>query len=194
MISFTSHPEPTLVARGQTFRGINILQKLHDLADECEECKNLLQVVGKAFAQPGIPRIGFRLEHPDAVMPSKRIVDVGYDLTIIALTKQINDTTAMYETFVSLTIPLGYYVELIPRSSLSKTGFIMTNSIGIIDPCYTGTLKVCLTKVSNDCPKIVLPMRVAQLILKPYVFSYEYNDTGSKIETVRGSGGFGSTN
>lgn len=195
MFSFVTQPEPTLIVDGEFYRGINILEKLQQLSKECLGCKQLFETVGRAFLQPQTPKIGFALEHVDAVMPTKRIVDVGYDLTIIKPLKQLNDTTVMYESYVSLTIPLGYYVELAPRSSLSKTGFMLTNSIGIIDPSYTGTVKVCLTRVSNDAPDIQLPITVVQLILKPYVFSYEYDNTnGSKIGTVRGASGYGSTN
>ena len=40
---------------------------------------------------------------------------------------------------VSMTLPPGYYAELVPRSSLfKKYGLLMTNSPGIIDESYCG--------------------------------------------------------
>lgn len=186
-------PEPTLVIDNQVIRGVNIFERLH--SENSEDARALFEVAANAFRRASIPRIGFRLEHPSAIMPTKRIIDVGYDLTILEISKRLTDTATMYETFVSLEIPLGYYVELVPRSSLSKTGYMLANSVGIIDPCYTGTVKVPLVKVDNSMPELQLPVTIAQLILKPYIVSYEYDATDlNKIDTDRGSGGFGSTN
>ena len=141
-----------------------------------------------------VPKLGFRLHSDDAIMPSKNIIDVGYDLTIVGVSKQLTQMTTMFESNVSLVIPIGYYVELVARSSLSKTGYMLANSVGIIDPGYTGTIKVPLIKVDQSAPDIELPARVAQLILKPYTVSHGYNaNEENLVETSRGGGGFGST-
>ena len=55
----------------------------------------------------------------------------------------------MYDSYISVQPPEGYYFEIVPRSSISKLGYILTNSIGIIDPSYRGTLKVVLTKIND---------------------------------------------
>lgn len=118
--------------------------------------------------------------------------DAGYDLTVISKSKDINTVTALYETGVRIQVPVGYYVEVVPRSSLSKSGYIMTNSIGIIDASYTGTIKISLTRVDSESPDIQFPFRCAQMIVrKQYGMSLMIVDTltGSN----RGSGGFGSS-
>ncbi|KAG7394167.1 hypothetical protein PHYBOEH_005561 [Phytophthora boehmeriae] len=125
-------------------------------------------------------------------MPTKHITDVGYDLTAVAVAKQLTELTTLYETHVSVTIPLGYYAEIAPRSSLSKSGYMLANSIGIIDPGYTGTLKIALIKIDPSTSKLKLPARVCQLILKAYVVSEMYDSTNDlKIATKRGNAGFG---
>lgn len=121
--------------------------------------------------------------------------DVGYDLLAVRKVKDINSTTTMYDSSISVIPPLGYYVEIVPRSSLSNLGYMMTNSIGIVDPNYRGTLKVVLTKINPDVEDIKLPFLKFQIILrKLYEFDSEALDTEAVDQnTDRGSGGFGST-
>lgn len=40
----------------------------------------------------------------------------------------------------------GYYLQVFPRSSLSKSGYALANSVGIIDENYTGNIFIALTK------------------------------------------------
>jgi len=194
MVYLSFDPVPTLTIGDEIIRGINIIDRLHQLKTSSPEINHLFLQAVNAHQETQLPRIGFRLEHPSAIMPTKKIIDVGYDLTIVSVAKQLTPLTTMYETHVSLEIPLGYYVELIPRSSISKTGYMLANNVGIIDPGYTGTLKVPLVKMDQSMPDIELPMRIAQLILKPYVVSEAYDATHEeRVGTDRGSGGFGST-
>lgn len=194
MISLTFEPAPTLTIDNEVIRGINIIERLHDMIDDSDEVKQMFEQVASLYQRIQVPSLGFRLEHPSAVMPSKKIIDVGYDLTIVSVAKQLTPMTTLFETNVSLEIPVGYYVELVPRSSISKTGYMLANNVGIIDPAFLGTLKVPLIKIDQSMPDIELPARVAQLILKPYAISYAYDATvNDRIETSRGTGGFGST-
>lgn len=64
--------------------------------------------------------------------------DVGYDLSILKKAKDINETTALYHTGLQATIAeKEFYLEIVPRSSISKSGYIMSNSFGVIDPSYS---------------------------------------------------------
>jgi dUTP pyrophosphatase len=187
-------PIPKLIIGDKEYLGINIVEKLYELSKHDVVAQDFLKNVVNMHHNQSIPKLGFYLEDDRAVIPSKRAIDVGYDITAITIAKQLTPLTVMYETGISLNIPLGYYVEMIPRSSLSKSGYVFSNSIGVIDPSYTGTLKVALTKVDDDKEDLVLPARVAQIILKPYIFSTSYiADKKTKLITQRGTGGFGST-
>lgn len=141
-----------------------------------------------------IPNCKFSKTIKEAVSPSKiRASDEGYDLTIIQKCKQISNNTALYDTGIKVKPEFGYYFDIVPRSSLSKSGYILSNSIGIIDRSYCGSIKVALTKIDNTLPDLELPYRCAQLILrKSNHFLLEEEE---KFEdTNRGEGGFGSTN
>ena len=136
-----------------------------------------------------------------AVVPSKsRYSDSGYDLTIISEYKRLTTNTVIYDTGIQLEIPNGYYVEIVPRSSISRSGYILANNVGIIDQGYRGNLYVALTKINEDVPELSMPWRCCQMIVKKQVYSrLEVVSSGVAaappvIETSsRGSGAFGST-
>ncbi len=194
MISLTFDPVPLLtLENGESVEGINIVDELNKLRNDNSEMNVLFLQAISRFLHTPLPSIGFRLEREDAVAPSKRIIDVGYDLTIVDVFKRPTKLTTLYETGVSINTPLGYYAEVVPRSSISKTGYMLANNTGIIDPSYTGTIKVALIKVDQSMPDLTLPVCVAQLIIKPYVVTESYVMNTEHIKTARGSGGFGST-
>lgn len=139
----------------------------------------------------------------DAIVPSKNnYSDAGLDLTIIKEYKRLNSDTVLYDTGIKLEIPNGYYVEIVPRSSISRSGYILANSIGIIDQGYTGNLYVALRKINKDCEELVLPYKCCQIIMKKQIYPKIIiedlivgTETPSLCDsaTSRGSGGFGST-
>lgn len=142
----------------------------------------------------GMPPCHVYRASPDAVLPSKnKASDVGYDLTVIKKTTHFNDITALYDTGLKVMVAPGMYAEVVPRSSLSKSGYMLANSIGIIDPSYTGNIMVALTKVNPDAPDLELPFRCCQLIFR----RQEHVDVIEKDQpfdsTTRNEGGFGST-
>jgi dUTP pyrophosphatase len=130
----------------------------------------------------------------EAVIPSKAFEeDAGYDLTIIKKLKDFNSKTSLYDTGIKIEIDEGYYTEIVPRSSISKFGYILANNIGIIDNHYRGNLMIALTKIADDAPDIEFPFKCCQLIVRKQIFSNLYEITNDLTETARNTGGFGST-
>lgn len=131
----------------------------------------------------------------DAIIPSKtRMSDAGYDLTIISIYKTFSSKTKLYDTGIKLDIPNGYYVEIVPRSSISKSGYILSNNIGIIDQGYKGNLYVALTKIDDEMPDLTLPFKCCQLLIKKQIYA-NFIETNNELEdSNRNIGGFGSTN
>ena len=111
--------------------------------------------------------------------------EVGYDLVCIQKVKDLSGCT-MYDTGISIKPPEGYYAEIVARSSIVKHNTMLANGVGIIDPTYRGTLKICLTN------PIMLPASVCQLILKPMSPNFPVNKVEELDATYR-HGGFGST-
>ena len=128
----------------------------------------------------------------NAVAPFKKsVTDSGYDLTLIDVYKK-TDFVTYYDTGIKVSPPYGWYFMLVPRSSLSKTGYILSNSVGVIDRTYTGSILVPLCKIDKNAEDIELPFRCVQIIPMPIVhFQGAFKDTFE--ETIIGIGGFGST-
>jgi deoxyuridine 5'-triphosphate nucleotidohydrolase len=138
----------------------------------------------------------------DAVMPSKaRYSDAGYDLTIIREYRRLTPDTALYDTGIQLEIPNGYYVEIVPRSSMSRSGYILANSVGIIDQGYRGNLYIALTKINDTSPDLLtewrLPWKCCQMIVRKQVYSRlvagKESEKSSSEKSSRDTGAFGST-
>jgi deoxyuridine 5'-triphosphate nucleotidohydrolase len=130
-----------------------------------------------------------------AIMPSKtHSSDVGYDLSIINKIKDFNSRTALYDTGIKINLDMGYYAEIVPRSSISKTGYILSNNIGIIDNSYRGNLMIALTKIADDAIDIEFPFKCCQLIIRKQLHINMIEVKNIDMNTKRNEGGFGSTN
>ena len=109
-----------------------------------------------------------------AILPSKAHEDdTGYDLSLINIVKVILTQptfpglkSVMFDTGVSDKPPVGYYYEVVPRSSFSNTGFEFVNCVGVIDSGYRGTIKVVLK--GYDLENFTLPYRGFQMILRKF--------------------------
>jgi dUTP pyrophosphatase len=140
-------------------------------------------------------QIRFVKLRPDAVIPTKATDgSVGFDLTLLGV-KGIcpeNPDVIYCHTGLKVKPPLGFYTKIYPRSSIIKTGYILANSVGIIDVDYRGELLVPLMRQRADA-QLTFPCRLAQLLPEldhSYLMSIEVEELD---ETVRGEGGFGST-
>ena len=127
--------------------------------------------------------------------------DVGLDLTAVRKHKVYLNNAAretdtgvvvLYDTGIALTPPDGYYVEIVPRSSISKTGWMLANNTGVIDPTYNGNIYIALVRVADHVDELPLPFCKCQLILRPALYP-GMKEVGALGETKRGAGGFGST-
>ena len=85
---------------------------------------------------------------------------------------------------------VSYY--LYPRSSISRTPLRMSNSVGIIDAGYRGTLKVAVDNTGAEPFTINRGDRLFQ-ICSPDLSPIHMSVVTSLSETTRGTGGFGST-
>jgi len=81
---------------------------------------------------------------------------------------------------------------LVPRSSISKTPLRMSNSIGVIDFQYRGSLIAMVDNHSDQDYEVKRGQRYFQII-SPTMEPISFELTDKLAETSRGSGGFGST-
>ncbi|MBF0289282.1 MAG: dUTP diphosphatase [SAR324 cluster bacterium] len=135
--------------------------------------------------------------HIEGMSPPQRAhtTDAGIDLSAYAV-EQKRDSVFFFDTGVSIELSEGYYAEIVPRSSIVKTDFIMANSVGIIDPDYRGRLFVPFRFVGHgealQTAELLLNQRIAQLIVRK-LETCTVEVVSSLTDTERGTGGFGST-
>jgi dUTP pyrophosphatase len=84
-----------------------------------------------------------------------------------------------------------YY--LYPRSSIYKTGYLMANSVGIIDKTYRGILKAPVVRVLSDAKGFSMGERHFQIVAPNMGHIREVALVDALPESLRGEGGFGST-
>jgi len=130
---------------------------------------------------------------PDAIAPSKEFVsDSGFDLTLIDRGKK-HGAVEFFRTGIKVQPAFGWYFDLVPRSSISKTGYMLANGVGIIDRAYVGEILVPLIKVDPQAPDLQLPNRLVQIIPRQ-IIAADLVEVEALDSTARGDGGFGSTN
>ena len=100
---------------------------------------------------------------------------------------------ALIPTGIAMAIPLGFEVQVRPRSGLAlKHGIALVNSPGTIDSDYRGEVGVIVLNTGADPFDVTHGMRIAQLVLAPVVQA-AFDEVDSLDDTSRGAGGFGST-
>lgn len=82
---------------------------------------------------------------------------------------------------------------LAPRSSIYKTGYIMGNSLGVIDRTYRGAVKAPVIRVLDQAKGFVSGDRHFQILAPDMGWIHSVRIVDSLPETKRGEGGFGST-
>tara|TARA_B100001123_G_C15135791_1_gene957316 strand:- start:273 stop:710 length:438 start_codon:yes stop_codon:yes gene_type:complete len=96
-------------------------------------------------------------------------------------------------TGISIAIPKNTEVQIRPRSGLAaKYGISVLNTPGTIDSDYRGEIKVILFNHGKKEFLVNNGDRIAQMVLMP-VLKAEFEEVIDLPETIRGSGGFGST-
>jgi dUTP pyrophosphatase len=145
--------------------------------------------------------------HPDAIPPTKAYEQaVGYDLHALVLTAEGNESIShivphsskMIPTGLILVAPKRHYLTVCSRSGLAAHDppIFVANAPGIIDPDYTGEIKVILFNGGIHTYTVRHGERIAQVCILPLVPNYaleELHEHPEVEENARGPKGFGST-
>lgn len=96
-------------------------------------------------------------------------------------------------TGLKVSIPVGYEIQIRPRSGLAlKHGIMLVNSPGTIDSDYRGEIKIIMMNLGEEDFVIRRGDRVAQMVLKK-VEQLEWEIVKELPGTDRDAGGFGHT-
>ena len=89
------------------------------------------------------------------------------------------------------TEPSPYY--LYARSSVSKRGIILVNSVGIIDSGYRGPLMAAFYNTKKEPVTIESGDRIVQICMPDLSYNFNVELVECLDDTERGEGGLGST-
>lgn len=129
-----------------------------------------------------------------AVEPSRAYEhDAAWDLTATRFSKVDEGDYGYleYGTDIAVEIPPGYVGKIFPRSSISKTGLILSNSVGIVDPNYRGEI-VFRFKWIKDTKRYEVGDRIGQIRIERTP-SIKWELVTELSESERGNGAFGSS-
>ncbi|MFC4244480.1 dUTP diphosphatase [Gryllotalpicola reticulitermitis] len=120
--------------------------------------------------------------------------DAGADLTSTDAARLGPGERVTVGTGVAVALPEGYAGFVVPRSGLAaRHGITVVNSPGTVDAGYRGEIRVTLLNTDTTEPyEIAVGDRIAQLVLVP-VARAVFVPVDRLPESVRGTGGFGST-
>ena len=100
---------------------------------------------------------------------------------------------ALIPTGIKFEIPLGFEVQIRPRSGLAlKHGVTLVNAPGTIDSDYRGEVGMIMINHGSETFRISHGERIAQMVFAK-VARCEIAEASSLTNTERGAGGFGST-
>ena len=157
--------------------------------------------------------VRFKRLHPDAVVPFKKYPeDFCYDVVAtseeeiapnvwkygIGLAFEIGGQKYVkvgidYEDRRYIEIPdMQLSLDLRPRSSIYKTGMVLSNSVGTVDELYRGELSAVFYHVFPNMPRYRVGDRIGQIKLG-ITLPLEFEEVDELGQTARGDGGYGST-
>ena len=145
-------------------------------------------------SQPGLI-VSFKRIHPEAGVPEyAHDGDAGCDLRSMCDLELRPGERAIVPTGIAMSIPEGYAGFVQPRSGLAaKHGISIVNTPGLIDSHYRGEIKAILINTDPEASfEIKRGDKVCQLVFQK-VDQARFVEVDELDETVRGSGGFGST-
>ena len=134
--------------------------------------------------------------HKNIILPEyKTDGSSGMDLmaNVEQTVKILPGEKKIISTGIMVAIPEQYEIQIRPRSGLAaKNGISVLNTPGTIDSDYRGEIKVILINLGKDIFQINKNDRIAQMIVCP-IIKVELKEVESLPKTIRGEGGFGST-
>ena len=131
---------------------------------------------------------------PTAILPVRSTSGAaGYDLFSTDSYVVLPGRRVVVSTGISVQLPQGTYGRIAPRSGLAVKHGLDTLA-GVIDPDYTGEIKVVLQNLDTQQPFVIRAgYRIAQLILENFTIAEVMEVPLEEPTTDRGAAGFGST-
>lgn len=130
----------------------------------------------------------------NAVIPTyAHTTDAGADIFAVEDVTIAAGETKIIPTGIQMEIPMGYEVQIRPRSGMSaKTKIRVANAPGTIDSSFRGEVGIILENIGELDYNIKVGDKIAQMMIAETPMM-KFEEVSELSSTERGNGGFGST-
>lgn len=136
--------------------------------------------------------VNIKLLHKYAKVPYKtHVTDACYDCIAVSK-KEVAPNVFEYGLGFAIEPPEFTQLDFRPRSSVWKTGMVLSNCIGTGDESFTGEYKAVFYHVMTNLPAYEIGDRVCQMQLVSRC-NIQFNEVEKLSDSKRGANGFGST-
>lgn len=155
-----------------------------------EKTSNLFKVPSKG--KPGDLCYDVWATSEEEIAPNVWRYGLGFKYEMVRTQITINngvDDKAVYLPYDNISVSIDFR----PRSSIWKTGMVLSNSVGTLDEFYRGEAMAVFYHVMPNMPRYKVGDRIGQIkfgFTVPMEFEIVEN---VNCETERGAGGFGHT-
>ena len=147
-------------------------------------------------------KVKIKKTHPNAVVPFKTYEkDFCYDCVATSC-EEVAPNVYKYGLGIAAEIvrpsvyeddkSINYSIDARPRSSIWKTGMILSNCEGTIDELYRGEISAVFYHVMPNMPRYKVGDKIIQIKIG-FTQSIEFDEVNELSETERGKGAYGST-
>jgi dUTP pyrophosphatase len=141
-------------------------------------------------------KIPFKVKriHKDAKLPEyAHHGDAGMDLFAVESHVINPSETKLIPTGIQVEFPLGYELQIRPRSGLAlKKGISIVNTPGTVDAGYRGEIGIIMINHGKEIFEIQPGDKIAQAVLNKIEFA-QIEEAQELADSERKQGGFGST-
>lgn len=152
---------------------------------------------GRAAVAAPLPlKVRFKRLDPSASRPRRgSAMAAAWDLTATSVeTEYLRGglEVVTVHTGIAVEIPEGWYGDVRPRSSVYRTGLLLSNGCGVVDSDYRGEIMARFYRLCGGGDCYAPGERCVQLVIAPCP-AVEWEEADELTVTVRGAGGYGSS-
>ena len=138
--------------------------------------------------------IEFKKMNDEAQEPKyAHVGDSGFDFVALEDVTVSSGETIIIDTGLSFNVPMGYELQVRPRSGMSfKTKIRVANSPGTVDSNFRGSVGIIIENTGDCFYNIKKGDRIAQGIICP-IITASFKEVSDLSSSDRGQNGFGST-
>jgi dUTP pyrophosphatase len=160
-----------------------------------------IKELAKPLASDPLTTLTWVRLHPEASEPFLAYDEsAAYDLSLCAISDNGRPNnvilppnfTKIFPTGIALRPPAGHLILICSRSGMAQKSVFVSNAPGVIDPTYTGEIKVLLFNGGTNSMHFKHGDRIAQALVVPFA-KVKLELAQALPETIRGDKGFGSS-